>query len=322
MTSPHVATPRAATRTVAVRADAWPPLPLAEWQATYATLHLWTQIVGKTRLALAPMQNHWWQVPLYVTSRGLGTSPMPYGERALELEFDFIDHELVAGTSDGERRTLGLSARSVAEFYREYLELLRALGVEIAIRPVPVEMAEVVPFPEDRVHASYDRGAAQRCWRVLLQADRVLKGFRGRFIGKSSPVHFWWGSFDLACTRFSGGPAPRHPGGVPNCPDYVMVEAYSHECISAGWWPGTPGSPVAEPAFYAYAYPEPPGCAAAPVRPTAAHYHSVMREWVLPYEAVRTAPDPDAALLEFLESTYVAGANLGGWDRAALERAG
>jgi hypothetical protein len=321
MTSPHLATPPAATRAVVSRAEAWPALPLAEWQATYDTLHLWTQIVGKTRLALAPMQNHWWQVALYVTSRGLSTSPMPYGlhgERALELEFDFVGHQLVARTSDGDTRTLPLSARPVAEFYREYLELLRSLGVEVAIYPVPAEMTEVVPFPEDRIHASYDADAAQRCWRVLLQGDRVLKAFRGRFIGKCSPVHFWWGGFDLACTRFSGRPAPPHPGGIPNVPDSVTREAYSHECISAGWWPG--GGAVAEPAFYAYAYPEPPGCATAPVRPAAARYDSAMREWILPYEAVRTAPDPDAVLLEFLESTYVAAASLGGWDRAALER--
>ncbi len=320
MTSPHLATPPAAAGTVAGRAESWPSLPLEAWQATYDTLHLWAQIVGKTRLALAPMQNHWWQAALYVTSRGLGTSPMPYRERVLEVDFDFIDHQLVARTSDGEARTLALKPQSVAEFYREYLDLLRSLGVDVAIHPVPVEMPEVVPFPEDRVHMSYDADAAQRCWRVLVQADRGLKAFRGRFIGKCSPVHFWWGSFDLACTRFSGRSAPRHPGGIPNCPDYVAVEAYSHECISAGWWPG--GGPVAEPAFYAYAYPEPPGCGTAPVRPAAAQYHSVMREWILPYEAVRTSPDPDGALEDFLQSTYEVAASLGGWDRAALERPG
>ncbi len=318
MTSPQLATPPAAGRTIAGRAEAWPALPLEEWQATYDTLHLWTQIVGKTRLALSPMQNHWWQTPLYVTSRGLSTSPMPHGERAVEVELDFIGHQLTARTSDGDIRTLPLSARPVADFYREYLDSLRSIGVEAAIRPVPVEMPVVIPFAEDRVHASYDADAAQRCWRALVQVDRVLKAFRGGFIGKCSPVHFWWGSFDLACTRFSGRPAPRHPGGAPNCPDYVMVEAYSHECISAGWWPG--GGPMAEPAFYAYAYPEPAGCAAAPIRPDAAYYHPVMREWILPYEAVRTAPDPDAVLTDFLQSTYDVAANLGGWDRGALER--
>jgi len=247
---------------------AWPPLSLDEWRATYATLHLWTQIVGKTRLTLAPMQNHWWQVALYVTSRGLGTSPVPYRERTFEVDFDFLDHRLIARTSDGATRTLPLVARSVADFYREYLALLRSLDLDVRIRAVPTEIAEAIPFLDDRAHASYDADAAQRCWRVLVQADRVLKAFRGRFLGKCSPVHFWWGSFDLACTRFSGRRAPPHPGGIPNVPDYVTREAYSHECISAGWWPG--GGAVAAPAFYAYAYPEPPGCPEAPVRPAAA----------------------------------------------------
>jgi len=299
-------------------AEAWPRLPLGEWEATYQTLHRWAQIVGKTRLALAPMQNHWWQVPLYVTTRGLGTSPMPYGDRQVEVDFDFIEHQLVARTSEGRTRSLPLSAQSVAEFYAAYLELLGSLGVEVRIRPVPVEMPDVIPFAEDRVHASYDPHATHRCWRALLQVDRVLKAFRGRFTGKCSPVHFWWGSFDLACTRFSGRRAPRHPGGAPNCPDYVMVEAYSHECYSAGWWPG--GGPVPEPAFYAYVYPEPAGCPDAAISPAAATYHPVMREWVLPYEAVRTAPNPDVAVAEFLQSTYEVAANLGRWDRAALER--
>ena len=298
--------------------EAWPHLPLHEWQATYETLHRWVQIVGKTRLALAPMQNHWWQAPLYVTTRGLGTSPMPYGDRQVEVDFDFIEHQLVARTSEGRTRSLPLSAQSVAEFYAAYLELLGSLGVGVRIQPVPVEMPDVIPFAEDRVHASYDPEATHRCWRALLQVDRVLKAFRGRFTGKCSPVHFWWGSFDLACTRFSGRRAPRHPGGAPNCPDYVMVEAYSHECYSAGWWPG--GGPVPEPAFYAYVYPEPAGCPDAAISPAAATYHPVMREWVLPYEAVRTAPDPDVAVAEFLQSTYEVAANLGRWDRAALER--
>jgi hypothetical protein len=301
-------------------AEVWPPLPLHEWQPTYETLHRWLQIVGKTRLALAPMQNHWWQVPLYVTSRGLGTSPMPHGTLDLEIEFDFVDHMLVARTSDGAIRTLPLQAQSVADFYLEYRSLLRSLGVDVAIHPVPVELAEVVPFSKDQAHASYDADAAQRCWRALLRADRVLKEFRGRFVGKCSPVHFWWGSFDLACTRFSGRPAPRHSGGIPNLPDYVTVEAYSHECISAGWWPGTPGAPVAEPAFYAYAYPEPPGCSTASIGPSGAYYHQGMREWILPYDVVRESADADASVLEFLQSTYVAAAELGGWDRAALER--
>jgi hypothetical protein len=301
-------------------ADAWPALPLEGWQATYETLHRWLQIVGKTRLALAPMQNHWWQVPLYVTARGLGTSTIPYRDVDFEIELDFLDHMLVVRMSDGAIRTLPLQPQSVADFYLEYRSLLRSLDIEARIRPVPVEMANVTPFAADDAHAAYDGDAAQRCWRVLLQVDRVLKAFRGRFVGKCSPVHFWWGGFDLACTRFSGRRAPRHPGGIPNCPDYVMVEAYSHECMSAGWWPGTPGSPVAEPAFYAYAYPEPPGAPEASIGPRGAHYHTGMREWILPYDVVRESADPDASLHEFLESTYVASAELAGWDRAALER--
>jgi hypothetical protein len=300
--------------------EAWPALPLVEWQDTYATLHRWLQIVGKTRLALAPMQNHWWQVVLYLTSRGLGTSPMPAGDRMLEIEFDFIDHELQARTSDGAARSLPLAPRSVAEFYDEYMALLRELGVAPRIRPIPVELADVLPFREDRVHAAYDADAAQRCWGALLSADRVLKEFRGRFLGKSSPSHFFWGSFDLACTRFSGRRAPTHPGGVPNCPDYVTREAYSHECISAGWWPGSIGSPVSEPAFYAYAYPEPPGCAESAIGPDGAAYNTAMHEWILPYEAVRRSTDPDTMVMKFLESTYAAAATRGSWNRAELER--
>jgi uncharacterized protein DUF5996 len=299
-------------------ATAWPRLPLDEWQSTYATLHLWTQIVGKTRLRLSPMQNHWWHCTLYVTSRGLGTSPIPYGDRTFEIEFDFIDHQLVVRTSDGETRTLPLVPRTVADFYAEYLALLRSLGFEVRIHSRPNEIADAIPFAEDRVHAAYDGDAAQRSWRVLSHADRVLKEFRGRFVGKCSPVHFWWGAFDIACTRFSGDRAPLHPGGFPNLPDYVTREAYSHECISAGWWPG--GGPISEPAFYAYAYPEPPGCPDAVVRPAAARYDAMMHEWILPYDAVRDAPHPDAALMEFLQSTYDAAAGLGAWDRAALER--
>ena len=300
---------------------AWPHLPLSDWADTQTTLHRWMQIVGKTRLALAPMQNHWWQVALYVTARGLGTSPMPYAKGTIELEFDFLDHQLVARTSDGVTKSIALAPRSVADFYEDYLGLLAALGVDAKIWPVPQEMADTVHFAADREHASYDADAAQRCWRILAHADRVLKRFRGPFLGKSSPSHFWWGGFDLACTRFSGRPAPPHPGGIPHLADFVTREAYSHECISAGWWPGNVGSPVAEPAFYAYAYPEPVGCPEAPVRPAAARYLLAMREWILPYEAVRAAPDPEGALLEFLQSTYAAAADRGGWDRARLERA-
>lgn len=299
---------------------AWPELPLAGWDDTRATLHLWTQIVGKTRLALAPMENHWWQVALYLTARGLTTSPMPAGARSLEVELDFVDHRLLARTSDGATAHLDLAPRTVAEFYAEYLELLAGLGVAPRIWPRPVEIPGDPPaFDRDREHAAYDAAAVERFFRALARADRVLKAFRGRFLGKSSPSHFWWGSFDLACTRFSGRPAPVHPGGIPGLADRVTREAYSHECISAGWWPGTPGV-LEEPAFYVYAYPVPEGCAEARVRPGAARYEVELGEWILPYEAVRSSADPDATLLEFLESTYAAAAELAGWDRSALER--
>lgn len=298
----------------------WPDLPLAGWQDTYATLHRWTQIVGKTRLALSPMLNHWWQATLYVTARGLGTSPMPAGGRNVEIDFDFIDHQLTVRTSDGETRSLALRPQSVAVFYRDYMAMLASLSIEPRLRPIPSELPDVMPFAEDAVHAAYDGEAAQRCWRVLSESDRVLKRFRGRFLGKCSPSHFWWGAFDLSCTRFSGRGAPQHPGGVPNLPDRVTREAYSHECISAGWWPGAVGAPLEEPLFYAYSYPEPPGCPEAAIGPEGASYNMAMREWVLPYRLVRTSADPDATLLEFLQSTYDAAATLGHWDRAALER--
>ncbi|HET9251958.1 MAG TPA: DUF5996 family protein [Candidatus Eisenbacteria bacterium] len=306
--------------TRAARAAAWPALPRSAWQDTYATLHRWMQIVGKTRLALSPMENHYWHVALYTTARGLTTSPMPSGDRLVQVDFDFIDHQLVARTSDSETRMLPLEPKSVADFYREYLDLLRGLDLDVSIRPMPNEIPDAVPFPEDRAHASYDREAAHACWRALSQVDRVFKRFRNRFLGKQSPVHFWWGSFDHACTRFSGRTAPPHPGGVPNLPDRVVRESYSHECASVGWWPGTEGSSVPEPAFYAYAYPEPPGYAEAPARSAGARYDTTLREWVLPYEIVCRAPDPDSVLLEFLQSTYENAARLGGWDRAALER--
>jgi hypothetical protein len=315
------ATTRRATPIRTAGADgAWPALPLAAWRDTYDTLHRWAQLVGKTRLALAPMENHWWHTTLYVTARGLTTSPIPYAHRAFEVTFDFVDHNLVVRTGDGATRALALVPRSVADFYREYTRILDALGLRVRIWPVPVEVERPIPCDEDNVHASYDAESAHRFWRALTQADRVLKAFRGRFLGKSSPVHFFWGSFDLACTRFSGRRAPEHPGGVPNVPDWVTREAYSHECISAGWWPG--GGPVQEPSFYAYAYPEPKGLAEAPVRPAAATYHPGMREFLLPYDAVRTAERPDETLLDFLQSTYDAAADLAGWDRAALERTG
>jgi hypothetical protein len=300
--------------------NAWPALTLEQWQATYATVHLWTQMLGKTRLALSPPQNHYWHTALYLTPRGLSTSAMPCGEREFDLELDFIAHRLRARTSDGETADLPLAAVPVRDFYRDYLAMLRSLGIEVRLWPMPAEIEGAIAFDADQVHDAYDPEAAQRCWRVLLQSERVLQRFRGEFLGKCSPVHFWWGSFDLACTRFSGRPAPPHPGGVPNLADRVTREAYSHECISAGWWPGTSGGAIAQPAYYAYAYPEPPGCATAPVRPAAARYDMQMREWILPYEAVRTASDPDVELYAFLESTYEAAAELGGWERAALER--
>ena len=296
----------------------WPALPLTQWQPTYETLHMWLQIVGKTRLALAPMQNHWWQVALYVTPRGLTTSTIPFRDGAFAVDLDFVVHELAIRTSAGTTRVLPLSSQSVRDFYLDYRAALSALGIEPTLMPRPVEIPSAIPFEEDRDHATYDPDAAHRCWRVLLQVDRVLKRFASRFMGKASPVHFFWGSFDLAYTRFSGRTAPRHPGGVPNCPDYVMVEAYSHECSSCGFWPG--GGAVAEPAFYAYAYPEPAGYAQRAIAPTGAHYDTSMREFVMPYEAVRHANHPDEALLNFFQSTYEAAADVGRWDRSALER--
>lgn len=298
----------------------WPALPLAPWQDTCTTLHLWTQIVGKTRLALAPDENHWWHTTLYVTERGLTTSPMPWGGRTLTVDFDFIAHALVMRTSEGASHTLPLAARSVADFYARYLAALASLDVHPAIMGRPVELEVAIPFAQDLQHASYDAEAAQRWWRVLVQVDRVFKRFRSGFMGKQSPSHFFWGSFDLAVTRFSGRPAPRHAGGVPNCPDYVMVEAYSQECSSAGFWPG--GGAVAEPAFYAYAYPEPPGYAEQAMVPAQAYYHPQAREFILPYDAVRGAADPDGVLLAFLEASYEAAARLGRWERGAVERQG
>jgi len=297
----------------------WPELPFAGWLDTLDTLHRWTQIVGKTRMSHAPMQNHWWNATLYVTPRGLGTGVIPEGARNFDVEFDFIDHALVIRVSDGSTSKITLRPLSVAEFYAEYVAALASLGIHADIWPVPMELPDTLRFDEDHTHSSYDPHAANRCWQALAQADRVLKIFRGRFLGKSSPSHFWWGSFDLSCTRFNGKRAPVHPGGVPNCPEFVTREAYSHECISVGWWPGTAGG-LEEPAFYAYAYPEPPGCPTAPLDPPEAYYHMGMHEWILPYDAVRKAPDPDSMLLSFCQSTYSAAANLGGWDRGTLER--
>ena len=297
----------------------WPALPLAEWQDTYATVHMWCQIVGKTCLALAPFENHWWHTAFRVTPRGLRTPVLYYDDRSLELEFDFLEHNLNASASDGTIRRLPLLPGPVADFFAEYVRVLTEIGFPHSISAVPNEIVDAVPFAQDWKHASYDAHAMQSCWQILLQSDRILKQFRSGFLGKSSPSHFWWGGFDLACTRFSGRPAPLHPGGVPHLPDRITREAYSHECISAGWWPGTIGGPVAEASYYAYAYPEPAGSPEAKVRPSEARYDAIMREWILPYDAVRTAEDPEAALLAFLESTYEAAANLGGWDRGALE---
>jgi len=295
--------------------QAWPELPLAGWQDTRDTLHLWTQIVGKVRLALEPMVNHWWQVPLYVSARGLTTSLMHAPGVDLEMEFDFLDQALVVRTVGGEVRRIDLEPRSVAAFHAETMRALASLGVNVRILARPVEAPDAIPFARDELHHSYDPDSAQRFWLALTHAHRVMSRFRAGFQGKASPVHFFWGGFDLAVSRFSGRTAPRHPGGVPNCADWVMELAYSHEVSSCGFWPG--GSE--EGSFYAYAYPEPDGFADWEVRPSAAYYDRALREFLLPYRAVRTAADPDATLLNFLQSTYDAAAELGAWDRAALE---
>jgi uncharacterized protein DUF5996 len=276
------------------------------------------QMVGKTRLALAPPLNHWWHVTLYLTARGLTTSPMPYGVRSFEVDLDFIDHNLLIRTNEGATRALALVPRTVADFYREYTGMLDSLGFRIKLRPIPSELEDTTPFDQDRQRAAYDPDYMSRCWKILSRTTRVLEQFRGRFLGKCSPVHFFWGAFDLACTRFSGRSAPPHPGGVPNLPDWAVREAYSHECMSAGWWPG--GGPVPEPSFYAYSYPEPAGYTEAAVQPEAAYYHPELREFILPYEAVRSAPNPERILLQFFQTTYEAGATLGNWDRKSLER--
>ena len=298
-------------------AGVWPELPLAGWQDTYATLHMWTQIVGKIRLALAPPVNHWWQVTLYVTPRGLTTSAIPYGARSFAIDFDFLDHALRITTSEGRVSTRPLRPESVADFYAATVTSLRSLDLEIPIWATPVEIEGPIPFAQDHQHAAYDPDAAQRFWRILVQAERVFTEFRSRFLGKVSPAHFFWGGFDFAVTRFSGRRAPEH-GPVPNLAGSVVQEAYSHEVSSLGFWPG--GGPLPEPVFYSYAYPEPSGCPAAPVSPAGAFYSTVRQEFILPYDVVRTAPSPDEALLAFAQSTYEAAANLAQWDRAALER--
>jgi len=297
--------------------EAWPPLPLDEWRDTYATLHMWTQVVGKIRLAQAPLVNHWWNVTLYVTPRGLTTGAIPHGTRTFRIDFDFVDHRLEIATSDGGRLSTALEPRSVADFHCEVMGGLEILGIPVRIWSTPVEIESPIPFERDEEHAAYDPDAANRLWRILVQSDRVMSEFRGRFLGKCSPVHFFWGAFDLAVTRFSGRRAPDHPG-APFVPLDVVREAYSHECASSGFWPG--GGPLPEPVFYAYAYPEPAGYREWPVAPAEASYTSDLFEYALPYEAVRLAKNPDEALLAFLQSTYEAGAELGKWDRAALER--
>jgi hypothetical protein len=296
--------------------DLWPELPYPAWRETALTLQLWTQIVGKIRLRLSPWLNHGWQVPLYVSARGLTTSPIPIGHEILEIEFDFIAHRLTLRTSRGEERSLPLKPCSVADFYRETFGLLRELGITVVINQMPNEVADPIRFSEDEVHAAYDADAAHRFWRALVQVDRVFKLFRSSFLGKVSPVHFFWGSFDLAVTRFSGRAAPLHPGGVPGLPDDVTREAYSHEVSSAGFWPGSDAYPHA--AFYSYAYPEPSGFRDA-VMPPGASFDTTLGEFILPYDAVRKARDPDALLLDFLDRTYAAAADAANWDRAALE---
>lgn len=298
-----------------MRSD-WPELDYADWRDTAITLQLWTQIVGKIRLALAPWRNHGWQVPLYVTARGLGTSAIPAGRAMLDMEFDFIDHRLVCRTSKGEVQHVALRPMTVAAFYDEVMAAMAALGVQVHINRKPNEVADPIPFDQDSLHASYDGAAAHRFWQALVQVDRVFGQFQSGFLGKVSPVHFFWGSFDLAVTRFSGRTAPLHPGGVPGLPDDVTREAYSHEVSSAGFWPGSDGFP--QPAFYSYAYPEPPGFRAAAV-PDEARFDEALGEFVLPYDAVCEAADPDGLLLAFLCATYGAAADLAGWDRAALE---
>jgi hypothetical protein len=295
----------------------WPDIPLAAWQDTCSTLQLWTQIVGKIRLGQTPWLNHSWHVPLYVTARGLTTSPIPDGVRIFEMQFDFLDHLLRIDTAEGARRDIALKPQTVADFHTAVMRALAELELPVTMTDYPCEIANAVAFSTDRLHAAYDADYAQRFWRVLLQVDRIMKRFRTGFIGKSSPVHFFWGSFDLAVTRFSGRRAPLFTGKAPRVADAVMCEAYSHEVSSAGFWPG--GNGIDYPAFYSYAYPTPPGFRNATLRPTAAFYSDTLGEFLLPYEAVRNAADPDAMLLAFFQSTYEAAANSAGWDRLALE---
>jgi hypothetical protein len=298
-------------------AEVWPALPFEEWKETCATLHMWTQIVGKIRLSLAPWTNHSWHVTLYVTARGFTTSPIPHPNGIFEIRFDFIDHELRILKTDGAARTIKLQPQSVAKFYEAVMKALNELDLPVTINTTPNEVEPAIPFEQDDKHRSYDPEYANRFWRVLVQTDRVFKEFRSRFCGKCSPVHLFWGAPDLAVTRFSGRAAPKHPGGIPHLPDAITREAYSQEVSSLGFWPGNAVVPM--PIFYSYAYPEPPGFAEAKVQPSSASYNTTMHEFILPYETVRTAKLPDEMLLEFAQSTYDAASTLGKWDRAALE---
>ncbi|MGH9714906.1 MAG: DUF5996 family protein [Candidatus Acidiferrales bacterium] len=294
------------------REQAWPELPFAEWKDTCATLHMWTQVVGKVRLARSPYMNHWWQVPLYVSARGLTTSPIPSSHGEFEIEFDFIEHLLRFETSRGETEVIELAPRSVADFYREVMDTLKSLDLETKIWPMPVEIPDPIRFDRDTMHASYNPEYANRFWRILASVDPIFKEFRGRFIGKASPVHFFWGSFDLVVTRFSGRPAPERPGA-----DSITKEAYSHEVSSVGWWPG--GGDIANPMFYSYAAPEPSGFKESPAPPAKAFYSTQLNEFLLGHDDLRAAADPRVALLDFCQSTYEAAASLAKWDRPALE---
>src|SRR4051812_32786450 len=296
--------------------EAWPAFPFAEWKETGATLHMWTQIVGKIRLGLAPWTNHSWHVTLYLTARGLTTSPIPYGRRVFEIRFDFIDQTLRILTADGDTKEIPLQPKSVAAFYREIMGAMTELGLPVRINTIPNELPDGIAFEKDETHRFYDAVQANRFWRVMVQTDRVFKEFRARFCGKASPVHFFWGSFDLAVTRFSGRAAPQHPGGIPHLPDAVTREAYSQEVSSLGFWPGNDAMP--EAIFYSYAYPEPQGFSGAKITPAAAGYNPQLKEFVVSYEAIRSAPDPDEALLQFAQSSYDAASTLGSWDRAGL----
>lgn len=300
-----------------VAAD-WPALPLEEWRETLTTLHMWTQVVGKVRLALAPPVNHWWHVAFEVTARGLSTTSTPHGSRTFQIDFDFVDHVARITASDGLQGAVALGPRSVADFHQALMAELGALGLDVGIWTRPVEIENPIPFDQDHRPGAYDREAVGRFWHALLQVDRVMKRFRGEFLGKSSPVQFFWGSFDLAVTRFSGRPAPEHPGGIPNLADRVTREGYSRELFNAGWWPGNDAYPA--PAFFAYAYPAPQGFATASIAPDDAFYHDTLQEFILPYEAVRRAPHPEEAVLTFFRSAYASAADLGEWDREALER--